>query len=301
VHPGDAILAIEGYQLTRANLWQLQYLLAAIRPLATLHLTIRAPGAEARSLEIAAKVIERRHIVDPASSFDLGELIREEDSEWAESAPRWAEFDDRVVVWWVGNFYSYNEWVDALLKSARKHQAVVLDLRGNSGGAVRALLRLLGGLYAEKMTVADEIERRSRKPMIADGKDADQVQATFIVLVDAGSASASVIFARTMQLTHRGTVVGDRSAGAVRESRVYVHSVGTQTAAFYGASVTIADLVMPDGGRLEGAGVTPDEVVLPSGEDLRDKRDPALARALTLAGMATTPEQAGRLIWRVEK
>ena len=301
VHPGDAVLTIEGYQLTRDNLWQLQYLLGAIRPLATLHITIRPPGGEPRSLEIAAKVIERRHIVDPGSSFDLGELIREEDDAWTESAPRWAEFDDRVVVWWVGSFYSYSEWVDALVKSARKHQAVVLDLRGNSGGAVRSLLRLLGGLYADKVTVADEVERRSRKPMIAEGKGADHAQASFVVLVDAGSASASEIFARTMQLTRRGTVIGDRSAGAVRESRAYVHSVGTQTAAFYGASVTVADLVMPDGGRLEGGGVTPDELILPSGEDLRDRRDPALARALTLAGVATTPEQAGRLIWSVDK
>lgn len=301
VRVGDAVLAIEGYQLTRANLWQLQYLLGAINPLATVRATLRSPAGQQRDLQIAAKVIERRHIVDPRSSFDLGELIREEDDEWTEMAPRSAELDDRVVVWRLGGFYGYDQWIDDILKSARRHQAVVLDLRGNPGGAVRSLLRLLGGLYPEKVTVADEIERRSRKPMIADGKGADQVQASFIVLVDAGSASASEIFARTMQLTHRGSVIGDRSAGAVRESRSYVHSVGTQTAAFYGASVTIADLVMPDGGRLEGVGVTPDELILPSGEDLRDRRDPALARALTLAGVATTPEQAGRLVWRVDK
>jgi C-terminal processing protease CtpA/Prc len=301
VLPGDAVLAIEGFQPTRANLWQLQYLLNAIRPLAVLHVTLRAPGSEPRQLEIAAKVIERRHIVDPRNSIDLGELLREEDDEWTEGAPRWAELDERVVAWRVKGFYADNGWVDAVLKSARRHQVVVLDLRGNPGGAVFAELRLLSGLYADKLTVADEIDRRSRKPMVAAGSGASHSEARLIVLVDAGSGSASEIFARTMQLTQRGTVIGDRTEGAVRESRVFVHSVGTETVAFYGTSVTIADLVMPDGGRLEGGGVTPDEIVLPSGEDLRDQRDPALARALTLAGVATTPAQAGRLDWHIDK
>lgn len=47
-----------------------------------------------------------------------------------------------------------------------------------------------------------------------------------------------------------------------------------------------------DGTRLGGGGVIPDEVVLPSGADLARRRDPALARAITVAGHAITPELA---------
>jgi carboxyl-terminal processing protease len=301
VHAGDALLAIEGYQPTRDNLWQLSYLLNAINPLATLHATVRAPDGTRRELAIAAKVIERRHIVDPRSSFDLGELIREEDAAWTEKAPRSSEIDDKVIVWRLSGFYGYDEWVDEMLKSAHGHQSVVLDLRGNPGGAVRSLLKLISGLYAEPLTVASEVTRKSTTPMVAKGTGTDHTDAAFYVLIDAGSASASEIFSRTMQLTKRGTVIGDRSSGAVRESKSWVHSVGTETVAFYGASVTIADLVMPDGGRLERNGVVPDEIVLPTGDDLRERRDPALARALALAGVTRTPEQAGRLVWRVSR
>jgi hypothetical protein len=39
--------------------------------------------------------------------------------------------------------------------------------------------------------------------------------------------------------------------------------------------------------------VVPDEVVLPSGDQMARKADPVLARALALVGVTMTPEQAG--------
>jgi C-terminal processing protease CtpA/Prc len=72
--------------------------------------------------------------------------------------------------------------------------------------------------------------------------------------------------------------------------------LGVQTAFFYGVSVTDADLVMADGGRLEGVGVLPDELILPTASDLAAGRDPVLARALTLAGAPLGAAEAGALL-----
>jgi C-terminal processing protease CtpA/Prc len=58
---------------------------------------------------------------------------------------------------------------------------------------------------------------------------------------------------------------------------------------------------MADGKSLERVGVTPDEVVLPSAEDLAAQRDPALSRAAALVGVQLTSERAGALFpveWR---
>jgi C-terminal processing protease CtpA/Prc len=63
----------------------------------------------------------------------------------------------------------------------------------------------------------------------------------------------------------------------------------------YGLSVTVADIVLTDGQSLEHVGVTPDVLLLPTAADLRDRRDPVLARAVELAGGRISPEKAGTL------
>ena len=98
-----------------------------------------------------------------------------------------------------------------------------------------------------------------------------------------------------MQLENRGTVIGDRSSGSVMEALGYGYSQGVETIISYGFSVTEADLVMKDGKSLEHLGVTPDEIILPTGRDLAAGQDPVLARAVELAGGKIDPTQAGKL------
>ena len=64
---------------------------------------------------------------------------------------------------------------------------------------------------------------------------------------------------------------------------------------YFGNSVTIADLIMPDGNSLERTGVTPDETLLPTAGDLAAQRDPVLARAAKIAGVELDPVKAGSL------
>ena len=64
----------------------------------------------------------------------------------------------------------------------------------------------------------------------------------------------------------------------------------------FGVNMTVADLVMSDGGRLEKTGVRPDFEVLPSAADMAANRDPALAQALTFAGQAMDSAAAGALL-----
>lgn len=78
-------------------------------------------------------------------------------------------------------------------------------------------------------------------------------------------------------------------------SRSFPHETGVGGTLYYGTSITIADVIMTDGKSLEKIGVTPDEVALPTGLDIAERRDPVLARAAKAAGIDITPEKAGTL------
>lgn len=81
------------------------------------------------------------------------------------------------------------------------------------------------------------------------------------------------------------------------DARGYFDQSGTETVALYGTLVATEDFPFPDGSSVESSGVYPDEVMLPSGADLRDNRDPVLARALALAGVEVSPAEPGRIAW----
>jgi C-terminal processing protease CtpA/Prc len=60
-------------------------------------------------------------------------------------------------------------------------------------------------------------------------------------------------------------------------------------------SVTVADVVMSDGKRLEKVGVVPDVSVIPTQHALAKGLDPVLALTATTMGYPMTPEAAGEL------
>ena len=84
-------------------------------------------------------------------------------------------------------------------------------------------------------------------------------------------------------------------------AREYSHDLGADTQVSFSVGITTADYIMSDGKSLEDVGVTPDELMLPTGEDMAAKRDVVLARAFQLAGVTgMTPEKAATLfpiIW----
>ncbi len=56
----------------------------------------------------------------------------------------------------------------------------------------------------------------------------------------------------------------------------------------------MSDLIMSDGTSLEHRGVTPDEIRLPTAEDLAGGRDAVLSHAASLYGVTLDPVEAGK-------
>ena len=144
------------------------------------------------------------------------------------------------------------------------------------------------------MKILDRVSRGETKSLSATGRRHDAFIGRLAVLIDSESASASEVLARVVQLKRRGFIVGDRSSGSVMEARVYPHQVALDSPVSYAISVTDADLVMTDGKSLEDVGVEPDIVVLPTGQDLANDRDPALAKAAGLVGAKLSPKRPGK-------
>jgi C-terminal processing protease CtpA/Prc len=238
-----------------------------------------------------------------ASSQDINDFERDEENAETErrAGSRQVEVGDDLLIWKLAEFDLTDSEVDDVLSKARKHKSLIIDLRGNGGGAETTLLRMLGSVFDHDVKLGDIKRRKETKPLVAKTRADNAFKGNLVVLVDSQSGSAAELFARVVQLEKRGAIVGDRSAGAVMRSKFYDHQSGTESVALYGASITDADITMTDGKSLEPAGVPPDRLLLPTGADLAAQRDPVLALAAALVGVKLEPEKAGTFFpykWR---
>ena len=294
---GDAVLGVDRYRPTRRDFWSLGYLYNLLSPQAAVTLLVRSPdpGAVPRRLLVRAHVILGKPILEIGGrdGGDLWDLVREGENRRHAEADRFALAGQDVLVWQLKRFLDEDQ-MDRAMKRAGDYAGLVVDARNNGGGAERALLRLISYFLDHVDTIGTTHRRHETVPLVSH--PARRLYGgTLVVLVDGGSASAAELFARTMQLTRRGLILGDTTAGAVMQSMQWTHTLGAEFLVDYGVSVTDADIVMSDGGRLEGGGVVPDVNILPSGADLASGRDPALALAITRAGHAIDAAAAGRL------
>lgn len=293
---GDEVWSIDGYEPTRENLWKIKYSYYKLRPRAGMKVVLQGTDGQQRELAVMAKL-------EPEKLPWLPEKKKVKDEP---EPPPFYEAGG-TIIWKMRSFAVPPDEVDEALKRVQPFRALVLDLRGNSGGYEMTLLRLLGYFFDHDVKVGDLKRRRGTKSLVAKTRGEEKVfKGRLVVLVDSNSASASELFARTIQLEKRGTVVGDRSSGKVMRSILHGEAAERGTYSSYSlvsfaVSITDANITMSDGGGLEGQGVTPDELLLPTRDDLSRGSDPVLSRAATLAGAALDPARAGALFPRRHK
>lgn len=300
--PGDEVIAVDEFGIVRDNLWKFRYLYYTLRPRPGMRVSVRSPAGQQKELDVLAQVRPGKQRLDLTGGQDIWNLIRESENEDRLRRHRyydWTEGD--MLIWRMPAFDLEDGGVDDIMDKANNRKALILDLRGNPGGAITTLVRLIGHFTDKDLKIGDMKRRKETKPMLAKTRGNRVFKGKLVVLVDSNSGSSAEIFARTVQLEKRGTVIGDRTAGAVMTAIHYPFQLGIDTVVFYGASVTVSDLIMSDGKSLEHTGVTPDELLLPTAADLAANRDPVLARAADLAGFKLSPEKAGALFpieWR---
>lgn len=215
----------------------------------------------------------------------------------------------------TAGYVRFSSWMPALidrlhrsLEELRYVDGLVLDLRRNGGGVGAMAMGLAGHLVDDPVSLGTYRTRNaelrfavSPRRVDSDGQALPPFDGPVAILVDELSGSASEVFAGGLQGIGRARVFGRPSAGIVLPAvldrlpngDVLLHAV--------------ADFTTPDGVRLEGRGVLPDEVVEPTREALLEGRDVVLEGALrwisgqTAAGHADTPPTARQIIDRYVK
>jgi carboxyl-terminal processing protease len=166
------------------------------------------------------------------------------------------------------------------VENLRAAPGMILDLRRNRGG-VGATLEAMAGLFFDRKTLFER--RMSRKQVTAserDGHHAEEQQvfvgkngaqiysAPVVILVSEYSASATEVFSAGMQDSGRASLVGGPSCGCVL-------GITHDRVMKGGGVLEISEILWfsPKDRKLEGQGVIPDRVAVPTIASLREKRD----------------------------
>jgi carboxyl-terminal processing protease len=144
---------------------------------------------------------------------------------------------------------------------ASEVEAYVLDLRDNGGGlvdsAVSVVSEFLNGgvvLYEQRRDTGEQVFNASR--------GGSALEAPLVVLVNAGTASASEIVAAAIQDNDRGILIGQQTFGKGSVQLIRELSDGSSL------HVTTAEWYTPDHNRIEGQGLVPTiEVAAVEGQD----------------------------------
>jgi carboxyl-terminal processing protease len=234
----DVILAVDGENMVGAGMD------AAVE-------RIRGPAGEPVTLTIGREGEEPFEVTVVRAAVELRSVIYNMD----EDVPylRVTTFNENTT-----------ERVVAALRDMTNAQGgplpgLILDVRSNPGGLLEQSVSV-AGLFLDRGEVVSTRGRDPRDTRRYNAEAGDMLAgAPIVVLVNAGSASASEIVAGALQDRQRGTIIGLPSFGKGSMQTVVPLRGGRDGA----LRLTTARYYTPAGRSIQGSGVIPDILVAP--------------------------------------
>lgn len=170
---------------------------------------------------------------------------------------------------------------------AEKVEGIIMDLRGNGGGSLPEVVRMVG-FFIEDGPVCQVRGRDDKQPYLWRDKDKGVLyDGPLTVLVDENSASASEIFAAAIQDYKRGIIIGSSSTfgkGTVQRSvdlNLGGNVLSSKKEEDLGTvKLTLQKFYRVNGGSTQLKGVTPD-VILPDRNEVFKSREKDYPTALS--------------------
>ena len=137
---------------------------------------------------------------------------------------------------------------------------IILDLRRNPGGLLRAVVDV-AGYFLEEGVVVDVVDNEGEHTASAIEPGGTTTDLPMVVLVDSYSASGSEVLAGALQDYGRATIAGTTTYGKGSVNVLRQLEDGS------GIYITTARWFTPDGRPIEGEGIVPDYELDPEEED----------------------------------
>lgn len=234
IKAGDVILRINGEATLGMNLNDAVDKMRG-KPKSEITITIFRKGAQ-KPFDLTLK----RDIIKVESVYS--KMIENEDILYL----RVTTFDKNVA-----------EQVRKALKANTKVKGIVLDLRNNPGGLLDQAIELTNLFVDKGVIVSQKGKIESENRIYEAVKNKKVSDATLVVLVNGGSASASEIVSGALQDLKRGLVLGEKTFG-----KGSVQSI-IQINKTEALRLTIARYYLPSGRTIQAVGLEPDIEVAP--------------------------------------
>lgn len=235
IRPGDWICVVEGCSPPQTPSATLADLLRGVEG-SQVRVGLRQPDGQVRELVITRRrveipSVEQVHLLDPEQGIAYFKLTSFQKTTSRE--------------------------VDAALWKLHQQgmRYLILDLRGNPGGLLKAAVDVADKFVYDGLIVATR-GRSPREDFDHRGEIAGTWRVPLIVLIDQESASASEILAGAIRDHRRGTVIGQRSYGKGSVQGIFPLAVAN-----VGIRLTTAQWYTPSGRAISGGGITPDILV----------------------------------------
>jgi carboxyl-terminal processing protease len=134
-------------------------------------------------------------------------------------------------------------------------RGLILDLRNNPGGLLAEAISVADAFLDDGVIVSTRGRQGGSSEEFAARRSDTRYRGPLVVLVNAGSASASEVVAGALQDSHRAIVVGNQTYGKGSVQSIVELPEG------YGMKLTTSLYYAPSGRSIQNDGITPDLVL----------------------------------------
>lgn len=176
----------------------------------------------------------------------------------------------------LSSFISRNASTEfrSILEQGYNKKGFIIDLRSNPGGLLTNAI-YISDMFLDNGVIVSTVDRDGYR----ETQNATRGVVTrkpVVILINKGSASASEIFSGAMKDNGRAVIVGEQSfgKGLVQEINKLPYDAGI--------NITIQKYLTPNGTDINKKGITPDVIVKLTEEDVKNKNDVQLKKAIEI-------------------